>query len=92
VDIKLEISNGFAVIKVKDNGNGIAAELGDKLFQPNFTTKSGGMGMGLAIVKSIVENTNGGISYETTIGKGTTFIVRLPLFNKNGERNNGIME
>lgn len=82
VDIKLETGNGFAIVKVKDNGNGIHPELGDKLFQPNFTTKSGGMGMGLAIVKSIVENTNGEISYETIIGKGTTFIVRLPLFKE----------
>jgi signal transduction histidine kinase len=82
VEIKLETSAGFAVAKVKDNGKGIPEELGDKLFQPNFTTKSGGMGMGLAIAKSIIENTDGEISYETTIGKGTTFIVRLPLYKQ----------
>jgi len=82
VEIKLETSDGFAVAKVKDNGKGIPEELGDKLFQPNFTTKSGGMGMGLAIAKSIIENTDGEISYETTVGKGTTFIVRLPLYKQ----------
>jgi two-component system nitrogen regulation sensor histidine kinase NtrY len=79
LDIMLETEEGFAVVKIKDNGAGIPEELGDKLFQPNFTTRSGGMGMGLAIVKSIIENANGEISYETTIGKGTTFVVRLPL-------------
>jgi two-component system nitrogen regulation sensor histidine kinase NtrY len=84
VEIKLETSDGFAIVKVQDNGKGIPEELGDKLFQPNFTTKSGGMGMGLAIVKSIIENANGEISYETTIGKGTTFVVKLPLFNESG--------
>ncbi len=80
VDIRLETADGFAFVKVKDNGAGIPEELGDKLFQPNFTTRSGGMGMGLAIVKSIIENANGEISYETIMGKGTTFIVKLPLY------------
>jgi len=79
VDIELETANGFAIVKVRDNGTGIPEELGDKLFQPNFTTRSGGMGMGLAIVKSIVGNANGEINYATTIGKGTTFVVKLPL-------------
>jgi two-component system nitrogen regulation sensor histidine kinase NtrY len=74
--------NGFAIIKVKDNGRGIPGDIGNKLFQPNFTTKSGGMGMGLAIVKSIVENVNGEIGYETTPGEGTTFTVKLPLYEK----------
>jgi signal transduction histidine kinase len=82
VDIQLETEDGFAVVRVKDNGVGIPEELGDKLFQPNFTTRSGGMGMGLAIVKSIIENANGEIGYETVKGKGTTFIVKLPLFNE----------
>jgi two-component system nitrogen regulation sensor histidine kinase NtrY len=80
VDIKLETADEYAIVKVSDNGVGIPEELGDKLFQPNFTTKSGGMGMGLAIVKSIVENANGEIGYETLKGKGTTFVVKLPLY------------
>ncbi len=49
--ISLETTESTAIVKVMDNGRGIPAELGDKLFQPNFTTKSSGMGMGLAIVK-----------------------------------------
>jgi two-component system, NtrC family, nitrogen regulation sensor histidine kinase NtrY len=63
-----------------DNGRGIPVELGDKLFQPNFTTKSSGMGMGLAIVKNIIENAGGKIRYETVPEEGTTFIVELPLY------------
>jgi two-component system nitrogen regulation sensor histidine kinase NtrY len=82
VDIKLETEGGYAIVKVKDNGIGIPEELGDRLFQPNFTTKSGGMGMGLAIVKSIVENAGGEIWYETLKSKGTTFIVKLPLYTE----------
>jgi signal transduction histidine kinase len=82
VEIHLDLADGWAVVKVKDNGKGIPEELGDRLFQPNFTTKSGGMGMGLAIVKSIVENAGGAIGYETTIGSGTTFIVKFPLYSE----------
>jgi signal transduction histidine kinase len=84
VDISLDTDDKFAIIKVRDNGMGISKELGDKLFQPNFTTRSGGMGMGLAIIKSIVEAAGGEISYETMIGEGTTFIVKLPLFKGAG--------
>ena len=72
----------YIKISIADNGKGIPEELGDKLFQPNFTTKSSGMGMGLAIVKSIVENAGGTIHYETEQGMGTTFIVQLPLYKK----------
>ena len=79
VGIKLETGDSVARVSVMDNGRGIPDELGDKLFQPNFTTKSSGMGMGLAIVKSIIENAGGSIVYETKLGGGTTFIVELPL-------------
>ena len=81
VSISLETNEINAIVKVMDNGRGIPDELGDKLFQPNFTTKSSGMGMGLAIVKNIIENAGGEIRYETELGTGTTFIVELPLNN-----------
>ena len=81
IGIRLETDEWLARVKVMDNGKGIPDEMGDKLFQPNFTTKSSGMGMGLAIVKSIVENAGGTIRYETELGKGTTFIIELPLFS-----------
>lgn len=66
-------------ITVTDNGTGIAPELEEKLFSPNFTTKSGGMGLGLAISKGIVEVVGGKIWFETKFGKGTKFFVLLPL-------------
>jgi two-component system nitrogen regulation sensor histidine kinase NtrY len=82
IGISLETDGDKARVKVMDNGRGIPGDLSDKLFQPNFTTKSSGMGMGLAIVKSIVENAGGSVRYETELGKGTTFIVELPLLQK----------
>jgi len=80
--IKIDVLKGKnrVTVKVMDNGAGIPEELGDKLFMPNFTTKSSGMGMGLAIVKNIIEDAKGTIRYETTIDQGTTFIIELPLF------------
>jgi len=82
IGVGLETIDNEAIVKVTDNGRGIPDELGDKLFQPNFTTKSSGMGMGLAIVKNIVENAGGSIHYETELGRGTTFIVKLPLYGQ----------
>lgn len=80
IAISLEATEHTAIVRVMDNGRGIPVELGDKLFQPNFTTKSSGMGMGLAIVKNIIEHAGGEIRYETVPGEGTTFIVELPLY------------
>lgn len=88
IGIHLSTDKTRAFIKMRDNGRGIPAELSDKLFQPNFTTKSSGMGMGLAIVKSIVESAGGSISYETRLGRGTTFIVEFPLLRARGEEEN----
>jgi signal transduction histidine kinase len=49
------------------------------VFEPKFTTKTSGMGLGLAMVKKIVETYGGEISFKTIKGEGTTFIVKLPL-------------
>ncbi len=64
------------VISISDNGCGIAPETRDKIFRPNFTTKSTGMGLGLAISKNIVDGSGGDISFVTS-EKGTTFYVHL---------------
>jgi len=61
-------------VSISDNGPGIPAELQEKIFRPNFTTKSNGNGLGLAISKHIVEGTGGRISFETS-EKGTTFYI-----------------
>ena len=66
------------VIKVNDNGRGIKKEDLSKVFTPYFTTKSTGTGIGLFLVKQIVENHNGTISFETKENKGTTFSLVIP--------------
>ncbi|MFW6327261.1 MAG: ATP-binding protein [Bacteroidota bacterium] len=79
VVIEIKKHDEFYEVRVSDNGSGIPAEMRDKLFQPNFTTKSGGKGLGLAIVKSIVESSGGNIDYRTIVGKGTTFVLQFPM-------------
>jgi signal transduction histidine kinase len=65
-------------ITIADNGIGIAEDTKSKIFEPKFTTKSSGMGLGLAMVKNIVETYNGSITFTSELGKGTTFTVTLP--------------
>src|SRR6185369_1960010 len=66
---------------VKDHGEGIPSSMQSKIFAPNFTTKSSGTGLGLAMCKSIVEQAHGKIWFETQLGEGTTFHIELPLAN-----------
>ncbi len=82
IKIDLDRRDHMAVIAVSDNGSGIPVDLRDKLFSPSFTTKSSGMGLGLAIVKNIVENFSGTIWFETEMGKGTTFYLEIPVYEK----------
>ena len=69
----------WAVTAIQDQGTGIPEEVREKIFVPNFSTKTSGMGLGLAIVRKSVEDMQGTIDFETESGKGTTFFVRLPL-------------
>ena len=80
IRITVETDKSAALIKIRDNGTGISQEAQDNLFQPNFTTKTSGMGLGLSIVKNIVDNFGGKIWYSTEIDEGTTFFVEIPLF------------
>ncbi|MEY2705731.1 MAG: hypothetical protein RL407_1793 [Bacteroidota bacterium] len=66
-------------LEISDNGKGIPVELRDKIFIPNFSTKSQGSGLGLAIAKSGVETAGGKIWFETELGKGSTFFLTFPL-------------
>ncbi len=68
-----------AVITVSDTGKGIPEEIKPKLFTPLTTTKAKGQGLGLAVVKRLVEALNGKIAFESQEGKGTTFIISLPV-------------
>jgi nitrogen fixation/metabolism regulation signal transduction histidine kinase len=79
IKIKEEANDGHVLIQVKDNGEGIPEETRSKIFVPNFTTKTSGTGLGLAMCKSIVEQAGGDIWFETETDKGTTFFVQLPL-------------
>src|SRR5690606_16281191 len=65
--------------EVEDTGTGIPEDARERIFQPNFSTKTSGMGLGLAIVQKAVEASGGAISFATQEGRGTTFTVRLPL-------------
>ena len=66
-------------IAVKDNGKGISEENAARIFEPKFTTKSSGMGLGLAIIKNIIENYHGTITFETELNIGTEFLVSFPI-------------
>lgn len=79
VVITLDSDEKEAKISIADNGSGVPEEMKDKIFQPNFTTKSTGMGLGLAMVKQILEQAGGSISFESRVGEGTTFFISLPL-------------
>ncbi len=70
------------IITVKDNGAGIPADMVLKIFTPNFTTKTSGTGLGLAMCKTIIEQAHGNIWFETKEGMGTTFFVQLPLIRQ----------
>lgn len=78
IDIISTLNKSVYQIEVKDNGTGIIEEEQDKIFVPNFTTKSTGMGLGLAMVKNIIENANGTISFTTTQNVGTSFFIQFP--------------
>jgi len=77
VDVHLTEKENSYIIRITDNGTGIADEMKNKIFTPNFTTKTAGMGLGLAMVKNIIENSGGEIWFETSLDKGTSFFVKL---------------
>jgi len=78
ITIRLHSTSTSIIIQISDNGPGISSDISHKIFQPNFTTKSGGMGLGLAMVKSIIDYYNGNISFKSEPDKGTMFTVELP--------------
>ncbi|MFH5882676.1 ATP-binding protein [Halalkalibaculum sp. DA3122] len=82
ITIKSYIRQGSAFIEIEDNGNGISEEDKSKIFVPNFSTKSSGTGLGLAISKKIIEAHDGSITFASIEGRGTTFVIKLPLWKK----------
>ena len=80
--VTVKEENNDVLIIVKDNGKGIEPENIEHIFEPKFTTKNSGMGLGLGIIKNIIENYKGTITFETELGSGTTFTVSLPIIKK----------
>jgi signal transduction histidine kinase len=78
-EITLRCEAKKATITIADNGSGIADDVRDKIFRPNFTTKATGSGIGLAVAKRGIESAGGSIWFETVEGEGTTFFIELPL-------------
>ena len=80
VGVELDTSEaGWARVAIADTGSGISAEVLPRIFEPLFSTKRGaGMGIGLAIVREVVEGLGGRISIESEPGHGTLFIIELP--------------
>ena len=79
IKILLSKINNQIIVKISDNGVGIPVARAEKIFQPDFSTKTGGMGLGLAIVKGIVEGMKGEISFTSEEQKGTTFVIKIPV-------------
>jgi signal transduction histidine kinase len=67
-----------AEIQVEDNGPGIPSEIMHRIFEPFFTTKPDGTGLGLAVVRQIVEEHRGSVVCQSRVGKGTSFRIWLP--------------
>lgn len=82
INIITENNDGQLIVSVSDDGIGISNDEGKKVFTPNFTTKSSGMGLGLAMSKNIIESFGGTISFISQKDVGTTFYVHLPLISK----------
>jgi signal transduction histidine kinase len=79
IDIEAKLKNKILEVRIEDNGRGIPREIQSKMFTPNFTTKSSGMGLGLTIVRNILDQIGTEISFESEMGKGSVFILNFPV-------------
>ena len=78
IEVEITAKKKNVFIKIADNGLGIPKDLESKIFEPKFTTKTSGMGLGLGMVKNLVKSYNGSIDFQSTIGKGTIFTIKFP--------------
>jgi len=80
---KIELSSyckdGYALLSVRDNGKGISKELADKIFEPFYTSRSQGTGLGLAVVKSVANAHQGDVKLVSEAGEGAHFCIHIPL-------------
>jgi len=87
--ISTGVADGCAWVSFKDDGCGIPEDNLDKIFEPLFTTKPKGIGLGLAISKRLIEQNNGNIEVASQVAEGTTFTIRLPASDKEGDQDDG---
>jgi len=78
IEVKVTSDTKNVSILVSDNGKGISKDVEDLIFEPKFTTKTSGMGLGLGMIKNIIEAYGGRIFFESNLGQGTVFTVILP--------------
>ena len=77
--VSLQLLGTSLRVAITDNGSGISEEVRAQIFVPNFTTKAGGSGIGLAVAKRGIESAGGRLWFDTQEGEGTTFYIELPL-------------
>lgn len=78
INIDIEQVNKRIILTIRDNGTGIDPEIMDRIFEPNFTSKNSGMGLGLTMVRKMIEDYEGEINVKSEVGIGTEFIISLP--------------
>ncbi len=79
IKLRLDKDENKAVIRVEDNGPGIPEEIREQVFQPKFTTKNSGTGLGLPICNKIIESHGGSLHFEDNDTEGVSFVIHLPL-------------
>ncbi len=77
--VSLQVERQICTIRITDTGAGIPEDIQSRVFQPNFSTKTDGMGLGLAITQKIIEDLSGTISIRSKVGEGTTVEMNIPL-------------
>jgi len=86
IEVKSFFNEGFVYVKVIDNGCGIEPDILSKLCEPNFSTKSQGMGLGLAITKKTLDDMKASISFESKLEEGTVVTVKFPVKEQKNEK------
>jgi nitrogen fixation/metabolism regulation signal transduction histidine kinase len=79
IGVDLTVDHHACTIRISDTGSGIPENLQEKVFQPNFSTKTDGTGLGLAIAQKVIEDLDGTISLHSKVGEGTTVKMIIPL-------------
>ena len=82
IQVNIKMKNKNVIIDINDNGVGIPKDIKSKIFEPNFTTKTSGMGLGLGMVKNLVNSYRGKISFKSKINLGTSFLITFPISQK----------